>query len=1687
MATESIISLRGFAKIALALLFSVCLCQGAWAGTTSSVVATGQISAVATHPATWGQQWETAISSKGDLITEDFENGGLYLFPAGGGAVVTLVAPGNSWTNSGVAFDPWDNLWIGYNWTGELQRIPYANGTWSMSDPNIISYQQSWNAPQASQAFNTVNPSFSWFQPSVFAISPSPASGTTAIMAVCAANAPAIYSFVFDNQGNVLSGNVVVSTMSNKAQTIAVDHTGNIYFEEQAGAPGVLFAPAGTTNATDTALTRVDPNLGNPDGVMVDTNGNAYISDSKAGVYLVPSVGGTPTPSNAVLVVAIPALANVDFDLARGIMYVPTKPGEKADGGGWKSPGGTVYDDLVAVALSSVSLGDFATGLSGAAQTINVGFDASTTLGNIEVVEAGASTDFTILNSGTCKTGTVYAAGSTCTVLVALNAQKLGNVSGTIELQDSNSNVLASLALSGIGLTPSIATGTVSALTSQAFEAVWNTAISPWGDLFVMDFEAGAIYEFPAGGGAMNTVVAPGGMLNGWTEIGVGINPLTNDVLTGNNWAGCFYWDIPYNPATKTWDATKAFQWGGAALNAPPMGGWCHPGPISFNASGVAAFGNENGFDGIIEVPAAVAPATQPAANSAVLIATGLKSRPRSLALDNAGNIYFYEDGGAPGILRVAAGQSGLTGEASMTEVDPVVGGTQLLSNIDGVSVDANGNVYISDSVVGVVLVPNENGTPNPNDAYVLSPVPAAANVNFDVAREIMYVPTAPSKPNGIDAVVMNNINLGSLAVGMQGTAATVNFGLSAGVTPVKAAIEEAGVATPDFVIASGGTCATGTAFAALSTCSENVELSPNAAGGVSGKLVLLDASNNVLGAMDLAGIGNAPAIAVTPALEYVIGNKLAMPGQVAVDAMGNTYVANSGQGNVIMYPAGSNGSTAGVSVGTGLTKPTGVAVNGAGDLFIGDSGKVFEVPNSPGGLDAVDQMTLMSGLGSNLNLAVDVFGNLYVADSANAQVVELPNAGSWFAAANNAMQTLTGFTAPSAVALDGSGNLYVIDGANLFEITPSGTKTTLLTTLSGATGLAVDASGSVYISSPSGTVRVPLESGTLNTGDQTVLAVSVANPQSLALDKAGNVYLVDGTADNLHVVSVNGVVSTGSPALGVLGTASADVLNIGNASLTVAGFGSSDAEDFSATGCTSAVNPNGTCAVAVSMNPGSGIQGPIFSAITIQGNEANSPVVVNASGVAPALAVSKTVISVGSTANVLSVPITVTVSQTSGTVVPTGNVAISLDGVALPVATLTSGTVTVTVTTGIPAGSHVFSAVYIGDRVYGSSNASITANVAKGMATILLPDPPPYSMSETGDPPYGTYPQTYDTNYLVTVTGVASLIPTGTVSIMQGTTIVCGTDNNANPPVGSFLLGSGTNAALVQNAPGTTTFNPGCLQISQNNNSPNVVTPQLITSIVYNGDANYLPATATTTSSGKPILFEELRNPSVLISPNPGSLTVSGGTGSTTLTITSLLGYGSVSTNPAFPLAGSNNLLNYYTLPLQFACQGLPAYAICTFSGGNYTDSNNVFHPDELSVNTDPSVTQTIKVTVTTDISAGTTTSQINRSVPFEFAALFGVGLAGLAFGRKSGRRGRILMLLCLVMLTTSVVSLTACNTTTLGTSQVLTTPSGSYTVIVTAQEVGSAVVQTSTGPVIVYGSQNQMSLPYTMTVKVQ
>jgi hypothetical protein len=1213
--------------------------------------------------------------------------------------------------------------------------------------------------------------------------------------------------------------------------------------------------------------------------------------------------------------------------------------------------------------------------------------------------------------------------------------------------------------------------------TSPSWGTLNSTAITTNGDWLVQDTTQGALYEFPADGSPMITLLAPGSL---GSDPGFAIDSNSTLYLEGN-WANCIL-RFPYDPSTGTWVGLSSItpsNGTSGCVNAFVQYNLSWPdGEWGVQPKGLTTDSNNNIIVGgyndnyVARIPVTIIGGVATPGNPTVLMHSA-SADPISVAVDKWNNVFFVEDqgesGALPGVYEIPAGSADIIGDAGLARIDPN------LPAVKGVATDPEGNVYVSDGSLGVFMIPAAGApaaNPQTNNAVLLTPNAAQGSVSIDWTRQILYVPTTTTQSNGtadVAKVQLGMVDLGSSTVGTATSPATVvTFTFNGSATPGSFAIEEAGAVGPDFAVASGGTYSAGTTYSLGNSCTVDVTENPLSAGSVSAKLLMLDASGNVMASTSLHGIGSGSAVSISPALESGIGSGLKTPGEVAVDASGNAYVADAGLGQVLMYPKGADAITAGVPVGTGLTAPTGVAVDGAGDVLIADSGNIIEVPYGPGGLNAAGQTTLKSGLGSNLQMAADGLGNLYVSDPDNGRVVKLGLVGATAGGMLSPEIDIAGFTAPSAIAVDASNNVYVLDNQNLIEVQePGGTQTTVLSSLGAATSLALDASGAVYATLPGGAVRIPSVGGVLAQSAQTSVGASATNPTGVAVDKAGNIYLADQSAEDLHFVSIDGSLDFGS----VSASTSQDVslLNIGNAALTVSGFSSSDAEDFTVTGCTPSVDAGSSCDATVTLTPGPGVQGAISSTVTVQGNQSNAPVVIDATATGAPLASASTAISVDSSATVIAIPVTVTVTPASGTGVPTGTVVITVDGASPTNATLSNGTATVTLT-AITAGSHVFSAQYIGDRTYGAATGSTTAAVAKAAVTLSVPTPPTYALSTVdGDEPYDFSLESYYANYVVTVNGAAGLPATGTMSFMQDTSVMCGASNMGTP------------------AAGQATFQLGCVPISANSNSPNELTPQTITSVIYSGDANYLPQTVTTTTAGSAISYGEIRQPSVAISPNPGSLAVSSGTGSIQLSISSVLGYG-VSTNSAYPSSTPNLTLNNYTLPIGFACQGLPAYATCTFSGGNYTDLNGTLHPDEVVVDTDPSKPASIAVTITTNNPTNATALNRAGSSPLAFAALFGLGLIGLASRRKLGRHARLLTLAGFAVLSGAMVGLSSCSSQSVTTSTTTTTPTGSYKVSITAQQVGSVTVPGNYGtPITLYGNLNQVSLPYTLEVNVQ
>ena len=198
----------------------------------------------------------------------------------------------------------------------------------------------------------------------------------------------------------------------------------------------------------------------------------------------------------------------------------------------------------------------------------------------------------------------------------------------------------------------------------------------------------------------------------------------------------------------------------------------------------------------------------------------------------------------------------------------------------------------------------------------------------------------------------------------------------------------------------------------------------------------------------------------------------------------------------------------------SGFNSPFGLAVDAAGNLYVADTGDGTVDKVTPAGIVS----TFVSGFDDPIGLAVNAFGDLFVATAGLGEVFEVTPAGmvSPFA---------SGFDDPVALAFDPAGNLYVanLSSSTVSEVTPSGQESTFATGLDLPDGLAFGDAGNLYVSNAgNNTVSEVTPAGTVST-----FASGFNDPGGLAFDDAGNVYVADGGDDTVSEVTPAGAVFT--------------------------------------------------------------------------------------------------------------------------------------------------------------------------------------------------------------------------------------------------------------------------------------------------------------------------------------------------------------------------------------------------------------------------------------------------------------------------------------------------------------------------------------------------------------------------------
>jgi len=536
-------------------------------------------------------------------------------------------------------------------------------------------------------------------------------------------------------------------------------------------------------------------------------------------------------------------------------------------------------------------------------------------------------------------------------------------------------------------------------------------------------------------------------------------------------------------------------------------------------------------------------------------------------------------------------------------------------------------------------------------------------------------------------------------------------------------------------------------------------------------------------------------------------------PSGVALDGTGNLYIADAGNNVIRMIGAATGVITTVAGGGSGcggqtdylgdgcaatsakLNLPQGVTLDSNGNLYIADTSnhRIRMVTASTGKIVTVAGNGSMGGNGSGtysgdngpataagLNfphaVAFDLAGNMYIPDTANNRVREVAAVGGAITAgsiittfAGNGTPAYGGdggaanqaeLWGPSGVAFDAAGNLYIADTQNsaIRKVNP----TTLFISTLLASGVGMD-----YVN------------GGFN-------YTSLYGPTGLCLDGKGNLLIADTLDMVIREVQGN------FAALNYLQTPvrqytkstpiSQMVENDGNAAfdLTALVAGANTALDAATTTCTTG-NPflavAGDCTIGAVFAPtvaGNPVSGNIDAGS--QGDTVDSPLAIQLVG--DATAVNSTTTTVASSLDPsgfgqsVTFTATVTTGATSGNL--TGTVTFYDGATALasgvPLGSPGTTATATFATSALAVGKHSITASYSGDTGHSASSSTdpngttpaLTQTVLEGTATGLVSSVNPSAAGQNA-----IFTAT------VTAPGGGGVIPDGTVTFMDGTTIL--------------------------------------------------------------------------------------------------------------------------------------------------------------------------------------------------------------------------------------------------------------------------------------------------------------------------
>ncbi|MGA8150826.1 MAG: choice-of-anchor D domain-containing protein [Terriglobales bacterium] len=281
-------------------------------------------------------------------------------------------------------------------------------------------------------------------------------------------------------------------------------------------------------------------------------------------------------------------------------------------------------------------------------------------------------------------------------------------------------------------------------------------------------------------------------------------------------------------------------------------------------------------------------------------------------------------------------------------------------------------------------------------------------------------------------------------------------------------------------------------------------------------------------------------------------------PSGISLDSQGNLYLVDQIDQRVRCVIA--------VAGGCSSSKPVGDIVAAAGSGYQGFSG------------DGASAKT--AGLDLPYAVLVDSTGKLWISDTGNQRIRRVSGGNiSTFAGGGSGGDggppSLATLASPTAVAWDASGNYYIADTANNRIRKVTGGPSPAITTVAGngnlgyspdgtaaidanlysPGGVAVDASGNLFIADTANYVVRKVDAGTLHIstvagtpGDKCTPSTAVCgdgglatlaqltNPTALAVDGNGNLYIADYFGNRVRVVNLNSGMIASAAGTGVRG-----------------------------------------------------------------------------------------------------------------------------------------------------------------------------------------------------------------------------------------------------------------------------------------------------------------------------------------------------------------------------------------------------------------------------------------------------------------------------------------------------------------------------------------------------------------------